>query len=86
MTTTSTSPHPLQPQQPQQMSAFGKVRLLLWKNYIIQKRHKVHVFFDTVLPVCLFLLFVWIYGNDGSTHYPPITNFTAMSLPVLNAK
>lgn len=40
---------------PKHTSAASKVRLLLWKNYLLQKRHKVHTIVDIFLPVCVFL-------------------------------
>lgn len=62
---------------PKQRSAFGKVRLLLWKNFLIQKRHKFHTIIDVFLPVCFFLLCAWsqskVENNTGlPKKYPPL--------------
>jgi ATP-binding cassette, subfamily A (ABC1), member 3 len=40
--------------------SFGKFRILLWKNWIIQKRHWKRELFEIVFPVLLVILFTWI--------------------------
>lgn len=40
---------------------FGKVRLLLWKNYLVQKRHWIQTIIDVMLPVVL-IGFVVCFG------------------------
>lgn len=49
----------------------GKVRLLLWKNFTLQKRHYFQTFFDVFLPVIFFifyaLLYDYNYKSDGSS-------------------
>lgn len=57
-----------QPSRPKQIGAFGKVRLLLWKNFLIQIRHWVHTIFDLLLPIGVFSLIIWIHSKTGKSH------------------
>ena len=40
--------------------SFEKFRILLWKNWIIQKRHWKKGLFELIFPVLLVILFTWI--------------------------
>lgn len=42
------------------ISTFGKLKLLIWKNYIRQKRHPFKLLLEILVPVlqCLLLLFL----------------------------
>ena len=40
--------------------SFEKFRILLWKNWIIQKRHWKRGLFELIFPVLLVILFTWI--------------------------
>lgn len=48
-----------------QTTAFGKVRLLLWKNFLLQKRHKIHTIVDIFLPVLFFLFCAHLQSKLG---------------------
>lgn len=52
---------------PKQIGAFGKVRLLVWKNFLIQIRHKFHTVLDLLMPIVFFSLIVWVHYKTGST-------------------
>lgn len=67
---------------PNQKSAFGKVRLLLWKNFLLQKRHKFHTIIDIFLPVCFFLFCAWIQKNFEAGVNPPRT-YTPLEIDTL---
>lgn len=41
--------------QPKPINAIGKVRLLLWKNYLLQKRHYIQTLLDIFLPGLIFV-------------------------------
>lgn len=62
---------------PKPTSSLEKVHLLLWKNYLLQKRHYIQTLFDIFLPVVLILIFVKI-GDEHISFKPAIspTNFT----------
>lgn len=60
-----------------QASTWAKVRLLLWKNWLLQKRHKIHTIVDIFLPVFFFLFCAWVQSKDGvypenQTVYPSL--------------
>lgn len=61
------------PSLPKQTSAWKKVRLLLWKNFLLQKRHWFQTALDLFLPVLFTFMFVWESGksidknNDNAT-------------------
>jgi ATP-binding cassette, subfamily A (ABC1), member 3 len=40
--------------------SFEKFRILLWKNWIIQKRHWKRGLFELIFPILLVILFTWI--------------------------
>jgi hypothetical protein len=39
--------------------SWGKFKLLLWKNFTIQKRHKIGGLFELVFPILLSLILSW---------------------------
>lgn len=47
---------------PKKTTTLGKVRLLLWKNFLLQKHHYLQTFFDICLPVIFFASFVFLYA------------------------
>lgn len=54
-------------------SSWEKFKLLLWKNWIIQSRHKVQTFFEIVLPVMFMSLLLLIrYLVDPESVLEPI--------------
>lgn len=61
--------------------------LLLWKNYVIRKRHwKVALFLQILLPMCIFLLLQkirsapWVRKENENVTYYPIETMTKEDL------
>lgn len=50
---------------PKPTSSLEKVQLLLWKNFLLQKRHYIQTAFDVFLPVAFIFLFVGIGGRPA---------------------
>lgn len=51
--------------------SFEKFRILLWKNWIIQKRHFKGLTFEIIFPTLLIILFTWVkilYGRDDESY------------------
>lgn len=44
----------------------GKVRLLLWKNFTLQKRHYYQTIFDVFVPVVFFIFYALLYKFSES--------------------
>lgn len=55
---------------PKQTNAFGKVRLLLWKNFLLQKRHRIQTLVDIFLPVVFFVFCAWLQKSIGTQPNP----------------
>lgn len=58
------------------MSSFEKLKLLVWKNFLLQRRHKWQTIFEVASPVIfsLFLILVRCLVNPQSNtdiSYPP---------------
>ncbi|CRK94501.1 CLUMA_CG008006, isoform A [Clunio marinus] len=50
--------------------SFEKYRILLWKNWIIQKRHYKSGIFEILFPVLLIILFTWVkYDFTKNSYY-----------------
>ena len=49
-----------------------KFRLLLWKNYILQKRHPIQTVVQILLPILFVLLLLWIRLSAEPTHHNKI--------------
>lgn len=71
------------------MSASGKLKLLIWKNFILQKRHKWQTIFEIASPVLFTLLLILIrclvhpktYPDIVYSHFSPTYfNTSAMSM------
>lgn len=58
-------------------SNFDKFALLMWKNGVIQYRHKVQTIIEIVVPVLFSLILVWI---RSLVHPHIITNNTTYEL------
>lgn len=68
---------------PKQTDALGKVRLLLWKNFLLQKRHRVHTVVDIFLPVLFFVFCAWLQKNLGTQNIPQKT-YPSLTIDNLN--
>jgi len=55
------------------MGKFQKFNLLLWKNYILQKRHKVQTVVELVTPIAFSAILVLIRFLINSTIIPEPT-------------
>lgn len=58
---------------PSQITALAKLRLLLWKNFLIQKRHKIHTFVDIFLPVIVITFCAWLQSMTGTEKLKQVT-------------
>ncbi|XP_070797170.1 retinal-specific phospholipid-transporting ATPase ABCA4 [Pituophis catenifer annectens] len=70
------------------MSFFRKVRLLLWKNWILRKRQKLRLLVELLWPVSLFLVLVWLRKvtpvyHKHECHFPNKAMPSAGTLPWL---
>lgn len=45
---------------PHQTGVWSKLSLLLWKNFLLQKRHKFQTLVDITLPVLAFVLLAYL--------------------------
>lgn len=60
----------------QRKSSTGtKIKLLLWKNFLLQKRHMKHTIVDICLPIFFFLLCAWL----RTKYIPELKNATKTS-------
>lgn len=50
-------------------SGWGKFVLLLWKNWIISKRHYFQTFFEILIPVVACLLLILVRGLVDPKEY-----------------
>jgi len=57
------------------MGALDKFTLLLWKNYLLQKRRPIATVFELLLPVLFSVLLVYIRSIVTVTHYNNITSW-----------
>lgn len=64
---------------PSQTTVIAKLRLLLWKNLLLQRRHKIHTIVDIFLPVGFFIFCAWLQSTIPVQH---IKETTFPSLPV----
>ena len=61
------------------MGALQQFGLLLWKNWLLQKRKKLLTFFEIALPTAVALILLWIRQLvtveviDSKTVWPPFT-------------
>lgn len=71
--------------------SFEKYRILVWKNWAIQKRHYISGIFEVIFPVLFVIVFTWIrstFRDDASTlstyNYPlePFTSCYAYDRPL----
>lgn len=50
--------------QQQTESDWDKFMLLMWKNYVLQWRHKIRTLFEFVIPIFLIVLLVQVRGLE----------------------
>lgn len=70
-------------------TGFQKFRLLLWKNYVLQKRHKIQTVMELLVPLFFTAVLVSIRGivssdNKGDTYYEPFDVADQMNTVVPN--
>lgn len=61
---------PASASNPKQTNDYGKVCLLLWKNFLLQLRHPIHTFVDIFLPVLFFMLCAYVQKSAGTISDP----------------
>lgn len=54
---------------------FEKYRILLWKNWIIQKRHYKSGIFELVFPVAFVIFFTWNKSQFGKDEASSVTHY-----------
>ncbi|XP_022085288.1 ATP-binding cassette sub-family A member 2-like isoform X2 [Acanthaster planci] len=62
------------------MGFFHQLRVLLWKNFVLKRRSLLTVTFETLIPLVLFVILIFIRKQQPSKHVGQ-TYFTAMPLP-----
>ncbi|XP_038064112.1 ATP-binding cassette sub-family A member 2-like isoform X2 [Patiria miniata] len=62
------------------MGFFHQLRVLLWKNFVLKKRRLVTVTLETLIPLVLFVILIFIRKQQPSKRVGQ-TYFTAMPLP-----
>lgn len=65
-------------------SNFDKFRLLMWKNLLLQWRHKVQLFFEILVPVVFSALLVVIRSLVDPEAIPDVTHYQPCSINNLN--
>lgn len=61
-------------------SNWDKFRLLLWKNWVIQKRHYVQTLFEITIPVLACSLLILVRGLVNPSTYTKPTNFESLNV------
>ncbi|XP_037074307.1 ATP-binding cassette sub-family A member 3-like [Pollicipes pollicipes] len=64
-------------------SSWAKFRLLMWKNWTLQKRHKVQTVMELLLPLIFTSLLVLIRSLTDATNYPDPTLYQPYSVDKL---
>lgn len=54
--------------------SWAKFKLLLWKNFTVQKRHPIGGLFEIIFPIFLAFILAYIRG-EMKTHTIPGKNF-----------
>lgn len=52
------------------VTKFQQVRLLLWKNFVLQKRRPVGTLFEIFVPIALFIVLIGVRNIYSSTNKP----------------
>lgn len=66
------------PITPNQAGIWSNLSLLMWKNFLLQIRHKFQTLLDITLPVLVFVLLAYLQKisnpevHPQPTHFPPI--------------
>lgn len=61
-------------------SNWDKFKLLMWKNCLLQTRHKFRTIFEILIPLILMVLIVLIRRSVSSFGYNPITTFQSFNI------
>lgn len=65
-------------------SRWSKFALLMWKNWLLQWRHKVQSLVEILLPVLFSALLVLIRSLVDPEHFPDTTTFPALEISTLD--
>jgi len=61
-------------------SGFSKLKLLLWKNWVVQKRHKIQTVSEVALPVFFASLLIIIRDLAPANRYPEPTFYPPIDI------
>eukprot|EP00051_Salpingoeca_urceolata_P015767 m.206008 g.206008 ORF g.206008 m.206008 type:complete len:2576 (+) comp18495_c0_seq1:570-8297(+) len=64
------------------MALLAGLRVLLWKNYLLKRRRPWSTLFETLVPLVLFLLIVWVRSHVNGVHQQAKYG---QALPLINA-
>nr|CAB3219611.1 ATP-binding cassette sub-family A member 3-like [Phallusia mammillata] len=62
------------------MGVFNQFSLLIWKNFVLQKRRPIATVFELILPMLFSLLLVIIRDNVAVTNHKQMTNYSEFSV------
>ncbi|XP_053680207.1 phospholipid-transporting ATPase ABCA3-like [Anopheles nili] len=65
-------------------SAWGKFVLLLWKNWIITKRHYLQTFFEIIIPLLACVLLIVVRGLVDADEFEKPTVFNPLELNTIS--
>lgn len=69
---------------PHQTGVWSKLSLLLWKNFLLQIRHKFQTLMDIIIPVSVFLLLAYLQQLSSPVVYPKATNYPSLEINTLD--
>ncbi|XP_037034194.1 ATP-binding cassette sub-family A member 3-like isoform X1 [Bradysia coprophila] len=61
-----------------------KLGLLLWKNCLLQIRHKFQTLIDILLPVLMFVLLAYLQKLSNPVGHPQVTTFRSLEINTLD--
>lgn len=72
------------PITPHQTGVWSKLSLLLWKNSLLQIRHKFQTLLDIALPVLAFVLLAYLQNFSSPDVGPQTTRFPSLEIDTLD--
>lgn len=68
------------PVAPQKRTVWSNLCLLLWKNFVLQKRHKFQTLLDITLPVLMFVLLAFLQQFSSFFNVPKPIRYGELEL------
>lgn len=62
---------------------FDKFRLLMWKNFLLQYRHKIQTVVEIMVPVLFSVILILIRSIVDPDLYPKTTNYSSFDISTL---